>query len=63
MSDQEKEEWGEEDFPIVCCCCSCDRPKRCKWVPDPYIAEIHPEQYNPPDAWCFKCYQERSDEV
>ncbi len=43
-----------ENRVVKCDRCGEERP--CAWTTDPFLAEIHPEDPNPPAWWCEECY-------
>jgi len=45
-------------------CDHCGRVKpNLELMPDPYIAEIFPEDENEESWWCDECYLERQDAI
>ena len=46
---------------------SCDHCMRINipvcFEPDPFIAELYPEDENLPSSWCEDCFTKRKDEV
>jgi hypothetical protein len=63
MTDPE-DEWSTSD-PNVCLvtCDRCHEMKLCLHGPDPFIAEVYPED-EPDDEWlCYPCWSSRKDQV
>jgi hypothetical protein len=56
---------NESDEPQVAEveCDQCHLVKPCTLTPDPYKAEIHPEDENPEEGWCADCYHSACDDI
>lgn len=64
MTDADEYDWSEDgDGVYVGECPQCHRTCPLRDLPDPYIAEIHPENDNPPGPVCGSCYHERAMDV
>jgi hypothetical protein len=56
------DEWDKTDSELARCG-RCSQIRPCRRVPDPYLAEIHPEHRNEPAWWCRPCYRNRDDDI
>jgi hypothetical protein len=43
-------------------CERCHRPAEL-YAPDPFIAEVYPEDQPKPAWWCWACFENRKDDV
>jgi hypothetical protein len=57
------EDWDESEPTSVVECDRCGDVLKCKLTEDPYIAEVHPEEENEMDWWCYSCWDERKSDV
>lgn len=59
-----EQQWpADEDGVTDGECESCHQRTLVKCVPDPYIAEIHPDEPNPPSYVCYPCFHERCMDI
>lgn len=56
------EPWDDSEA-VEATCNSCGGTRLCLYVPDPYIAELSPEDNPESEWWCGSCYSHRHDEV
>jgi hypothetical protein len=60
----QQDDWEQSDEDVYETeCCRCEIWARCKRTPDPYVKEIHPEDYPEPEYWCYPCWSARHDEI
>lgn len=61
------DEWyysdSEPEFDTVEICSVCKEETLCDFINDPYLESEHPEQNNPKDWRCYKCYYSRKDQI
>ena len=50
---------GETELVV---CNYCGEVKECRYIKDPFLTDIHPEDENEPDWWCEECASARCDE-
>ena len=43
--------------------CECGRPAYSGFLPDPFLADVWPEEDNPKRWWCDQCYDDRLDDI
>lgn len=55
--------WDDSDNTSEVECDRCGNIARCKHTEDPYIAEVHPEEENWCDWWCFTCWDIRHSDI
>jgi hypothetical protein len=55
--------WPIEGDARVTECGSCGEVRPCRWLVDPFIDEVYPEEPNEPYEWCWSCYKARADDV
>lgn len=56
------EEWDTPEAAETTCD-HCGRVRKCEHLPDPYIAEVSPEEPNTSSWWCYPCFSRRKDDV
>lgn len=63
MKDERKDEWECGDSFTG----TCDHRGRINVPvtssPDPFIAEVYPEDRNEPSLWCLPCFSRRKDDI
>jgi hypothetical protein len=62
--EQSREPWPSDyDDAVEGQCERCNRPAMVRVVPDPFTAEVHPDEPNPPRPFCYPCWCERKDDI
>lgn len=64
-SADEYDDWQDsgDGTTVEAECQHCGKVKPCQFLPDPFIAEIYPDDENDPEWWCRDCYEHRSYEI
>jgi len=55
-----------EDCPdqdAVATCDHCGFKGPCVFLPSPYLADVYPEDENPPSWWCESCLENNLDDI
>ena len=56
--------WNDNGEDVAVAECSqCGETRPCRFVPDPFIAEVYPEDKPEPRWWCGTCFSNRKAEV
>ena len=60
----DNEDWTDEDGTLREVECSrCGEVRPCRWLVDPFISEVYPEDPVEPAEWCWSCYSDRAYDI